>query len=92
MGRVRTLPPPVPGPVARQARRDAGACESFLPRFGGKLWVQPGHRIAEPPDQHQFAAVASLGRRHVRGDVGPVGHLPADPLEPGECGFFDDRC
>ena len=75
----------------RRAFRPGQLAEGVLQGFGRQGWIQPIQNVAQPRFQNDFAVVGSLRVRRVRGNVGPVGHLPPQAFEPFECGVFDLR-
>ena len=70
--------------------------EGVVQRLGGRLRVERGERMAQPPPQHRVAVVLALRRDGARRDVGPVRRAPAEAGEPPhggglDLGFGDDR-
>ena len=80
------------GAVAGLQGRPLGAgqpAEGAVQRVSGQGGVELGQGVPQPPLQDHLAVVGPLGVGRVGSDVGAVGDLPAEALQPGQRGLFD---
>jgi hypothetical protein len=79
--------------VARFQRCPLGLvefAESVFDGFGGKLWIQPRQRCAQPSGQHNLRIIGAFGVGRVRRNVRAIERRPAEFSQPFERGFFHD--
>jgi len=79
-GRPPLRIPADPRPARRTEQR-LGTREAFCERLHRPLAVD-----AQAPSEHHLPVVRPLGGGHIRGDLRPVGDLPAPALQPSEEG------
>ena len=78
---------PVEGAVAGlqgRALRSGQPAKRVVQRVGGQRRVETGERVKQPTLQDDLSEVVAFGVGCVGGDVGAVGHLPAEGGEPVE--------
>src|SRR5207245_7838708 len=79
--------------VARQQLRALGPselAEGVVQRLGGQTAVELREGVAQALFQYDLPVVAALSGALTGRDLGTVPDRPADALEPGEGGVFDD--